>query len=208
MRLPSLLQFRILKEAFRALFTGPYTTKFPAVPYTPPEGYRGKPVPNEETCVGCTACSEVCPSKAIEVKDDPATKTRTILRHYDRCIFCGQCERLCLTEDGVKLTQEYDMAALDRSTLFHEQKFELILCEACGEIIGTKKHLIWLARKLGPLAYGNLPLILTAQGELKISEEIAPTEVTPPLRRPALFRILCPRCRREALLFDEYSEAR
>ncbi len=204
MRYPKL---RELREAIKAVIKGPYTTKFPFAPHTPAERFRGKPVPDDEWCVGCEACTEVCPSGAIELIDDAKAKIRKIIHHHDDCIFCGQCEINCLTEKGVKLTQEYDLATFDRSTLVHEQEFELLVCEKCGQVIGTKKHLLWLARKLGPLAYSNFPLILTTQKELEIVEEITleplPTE---PVTRSDIFRIMCPKCRHRGLLFDEYGK--
>ena len=196
-------KLRELVEAIKALIMGPYTTKFPAVPHQPAERFRGKPTPDEEGCIGCWACSEVCPAHAIELIDDPKTAKRKIIWHYDRCIFCGQCEALCTTEKGVHLSnEEYDLAAFDRSTLFSDLTKDLILCPDCGEIIATKDHLLWLARKLGPLAYGNFPLILTAQKELKVVEEEPEAPVKP--GRPNIFRILCPRCRHEVELHDEY----
>jgi len=204
MRYPKL---RELKEAVKAIIKGPYTTKFPFAPHEPPKKFRGKPVPDDEWCVGCGACVEVCPSGAIELIEEPTNATRRIIWHYDDCIFCGQCEAICITEKGVRLSSEYDLAVFERKTLFSEQKKELLICERCGQIIGTKKHLLWLAKKLGPLAYSNFPLILTAQRELEIAKEI-PLKPLPaePVTRSDIFRILCPKCRRQSLLFDQYGK--
>jgi formate hydrogenlyase subunit 6/NADH:ubiquinone oxidoreductase subunit I len=199
-------KIRELKEAITALMKGPYTSKFPYKPYTPPKKFRGKPVPNDQWCVGCGACAELCPSAAIEIIDDQENAVRRIIRHYDKCIFCGQCELNCTTEKGIHLTDEYDLAVFDRASLFHEQKKELVLCEKCGCIIGTKQQLLWLASKLGPLAYGNLLLILTAQKELEIAKEEKIPSIKPATPdRSDIFRILCPKCRRVILLFDQYA---
>ena len=205
-------KWRELKEAIRALIKGPYTSKYPFEPHTPPKRYRGKPIPDDEYCIGCLACSEVCPPDAIEVKDDPDKGIRTINRYYDRCIFCGQCEALCTTEKGVHLTGEFDLAAFDRKDLVCTQEFELVQCEKCRTILGSKKHLLWLVRKLGPLAYGNFPLILTAQKILESSGEEPPSakisiqdELSPAVRSD-IFRILCPKCRHEVLILDQYGK--
>lgn len=198
-------KLRELVEAIKALVVGPYTTKFPAKPHKPAERFRGKPTPDEDWCIGCGACSEVCPAHAIELKDDTVAIERKLTWRYDKCIFCGQCEALCTTEKGVHLSnEEFDLAAFDRSTLFSDLTYELMLCPDCKETIGTKKHLLWLARKLGPLAYGNFPLILTAQKELKIVKEEPEAKAKP--GRSNIFRILCPRCRHTVELTDQYGE--
>ena len=67
MRKPKL---RELGEAIRAIIHGPYTAKFPAEPTPLPETFRGCPRYDEETCVGCGACHQVCPPGAIEMEDD------------------------------------------------------------------------------------------------------------------------------------------
>ena len=155
-------KLRELKEAVRAVLFGPYTSKFPYEPHTPPDGFRGKPEFHEDGCVGCAACAEVCPAVAIRVTDDPDADppTRHIELRYDTCIFCGQCELNCTTKEGVKLTKIYDMSTLDRSTCVESIEHELILCEVCGAIVGTRKHLRWVAEKLGAKAYANPTLIV------------------------------------------------
>jgi formate hydrogenlyase subunit 6/NADH:ubiquinone oxidoreductase subunit I len=205
-------KWRELVEAIRSLFSPAYTSKYPFEPHTPPKKFRGKPVPDDELCIGCMACSEVCPPDAIIVEDDPEKGVRKILRYYDRCIFCGQCEANCTTEKGVVMTGEFDLAAFDRKDLVCEQEFELVQCEKCRAILGTKKHILWLAKKLGPLAYGNFPLILTAQKEMKFAAPPPGAAPSPKEEKPAektrsdLFRILCPKCRHEVLVFDQYGK--
>jgi len=199
-------KLRELKEAIRAIFRGPYTTKFPFEPHEPPEGFRGRSEfqqtgPTGVGCVGCKACAEVCPAIAIEVVDDvdanPPVRRLTI--HHDKCIFCGQCELNCTTGEGVKLTKQYDMVTFDRSTACDSIEHELVLCQSCGTVIGTRKHLIWLAEKLGAKAYANPTLILTADGSAKLAEPFA-TGVEEPLARNELMRVLCPACRRTVVI--------
>jgi len=205
-------KWRELKEAVRSFFSPAYTSKYPFEPHTPPKKFRGKPIPDDEYCIGCLACSEVCPPDAIEVKDDPDKGIRTINRYYDRCIFCGQCEANCTTVKGVVMSNEFDLAVFDRKDLICAQEFELVQCEKCRTILGAKKHLLWLVRKLGPLAYGNFPLILTAQkilassGEEPPSAKISIQDELSPAVRSDIFRILCPKCRHEVLIFDQYGK--
>ncbi len=195
-------KLRELKEAIKAIIKGPYTTKFPYEPHVPQEKFRGKPEFYEKDCVGCCACAEVCPAGVIDVIDDTVAKppTRKLVLHFDTCIFCGQCQASCITEKGIKLTAEYDLALFDRNEATVRVEKELLVCEECGKVIGAKDHLYFLVRKLGPLAYGNMPLLLRGFGELELVE--APPIIGLPLRRAHMFRLLCPRCRREVLLED------
>lgn len=208
MRYPKL---RELREAVKALIKGPYTSKFPAVPHVPMPRFRGKPVPNNDECIGCGACAEVCPSGAIEmindITSDEKSPVRRLIWHYDDCNFCAQCERLCTTEKGVKLSNtEYDLACFDRHVLVSEIKKELVLCENCGNMIGTKEQIMWIIKKLGPKAYGNISGLFYLQNELNLIEEISQGKASPTLKRSDLFRILCPKCRHLVLVFDEFNK--
>ena len=198
-------KLRELREALKAIYRGPCTVSFPRTPHTPYPGFRGKPAPDENQCIACGACAKVCPARAIEVKDDLSKKppVRTVIWHYDLCIFCGQCERLCTTEKGVKLSPEYDLATADRSTLASGVEKELVVCECCGEIIAPREQLLWLIKKLGPLASGNFNLVYTQQKEIRIAEETPPGAASPEMKRPDLYRILCPKCRRLVLVFNQ-----
>jgi hydrogenase-4 component H len=158
------------------------------------------------TCTGCSACVEICPAKALELVDDIPGKKRYVVHHYDICIFCGQCQANCLTKKGIRLTQEYDLAFLsDRDKQIAKVEKNLVLCEECGEIITTVEHLRFLAKKLGPLAYSNANLIITGQQELGLVEK--PAEKEEALhKRAGLMRVLCGKCRRAAVIREEWGE--
>jgi formate hydrogenlyase subunit 6/NADH:ubiquinone oxidoreductase subunit I len=198
-------KLRELKEAIRSLFSKPYTTSFPAKPHIPFPRFRGKPVPDKELCIACGACAEVCPSRAIEVKEnlDKTPSTREIIWHYDLCIFCGQCERRCTTEKGVTLSQEFDLATFDRASLFMEVEKELVRCEDCGAVLAPKAQLLWLINKIGPLSSGNFNLIYAAQKELQIAEDIASPSLEKGNLRPDLYRVLCPKCRHLLIVYNQ-----
>jgi len=216
-------KLRELKEAFTALIKGPYTTKFPKVPSPAAPAYRGKPEFNEEECVVCGACANVCPAKAIEIvetknefpenseqtkKEDNLqllpTGIRRMVLHYDVCIFCGQCEVNCLTEKGIHLTQKYDLATLDRKECIVTAEDELLFCEYCGESITTKKHLQWLVERLGPQAFSNPNLFLASYEEIKLLETRISRKKEAPLERSDHLRLLCPRCRKQLTLKEEW----
>ncbi len=198
-------KLREIKEALKSFFSAPYTNKFPYAPAKTFPGFRGKPEPNDAECIACSACAEVCPARAIEIRQNKNIKpaTRQVIWHYDICIFCGQCERLCTTQKGVKLSEEYDLASFDRGTLFSKIEKELVVCEDCGEVIGPKAQLLWLIKKLGPLASGNFNLINTSQKELGIAPADVTDVVPPPTTRGDLYRMLCPKCRHVVLVFNQ-----
>ncbi len=189
-------KLRELKEAVLALIRGPYTTKFPAEEPKIPDAYRGFPDYHEEDCIGCGACCNVCPSNAIEMTDDPNAAVRKLTICIDRCITCGQCQANCPTEKGILLGHEYDLTTYDRADLRQRSvEKELITCEACGQIIGAKDHIIWTARRLGPLAYSHPTLMLAAlQGTAAAPRKPRGEKE---LTRGDTVRILCPRCRQE-----------
>ena len=202
MRKPKL---RELKEALKVLFVeGPYTSKFPKELTKPPETFRGKPRFNPDVCIGCGACSEVCPSRAIEIIDDPETGKRVLKLRYDICNFCGQCHLYCTTDDGIDYTTEYDLAGFDRSEMVVSIEHELALCEVCGGVVATKDHLRWIAKRLGSLAYSNPTLILAGLDNLSQIDPIHPRDKERPLYREDIFRILCPECRRRMYLTEEW----
>ncbi len=197
MRYPKL---RELREAIKAIFKGPYTTKFPKVPSPAPK-YRGKAEFDEAECVGCGACVEVCPSDALELFDDLKKRKRNIILYYDKCIFCGECQTNCITEKGIRLTPEYDLATFDRAKAKTSIEKDLLLCEYCGAIIGTTDHVKWVVRRLGLLAYANLGLLLVSHKELGLAEkEVRRLKKLP--KRSDRIKFLCPKCRREVTLAD------
>ncbi|MBN2183096.1 MAG: 4Fe-4S binding protein [Sedimentisphaerales bacterium] len=194
MRYPKL---RELKEAVTAVFSPRFTTKFPAEPCVVPEKYRGKPEFDLDTCIGCGACVNVCPTRALTQVDDTQAKLplRKITVRYDACIFCGNCHENCTTETGINLTNEWDLAGLDRDDMATTHEYELQMCEKCGALIGTKKHLLWLYDKLGPLAYTNPSILLAKSGQLHTH----PNDIHQPAEVDAavsdFMRILCPKCK-------------
>ena len=197
MRLPKL---RELKEAVTAVLSPRFTTRFPAEPCVVPERYRGKPEFDLDTCIGCGACVNVCPSSVClsQVDDlDAVPPVRRITLNYYTCIFCGNCQDNCTTGDGIKLSQEWDLAGLDREAMTETHEFELQMCEKCGALVGAKKHLVWLYEKLGPLAYTNPSLLIAKSGELLTEPQDIQKRPEKDVRTSDFMRILCPKCKCE-----------
>jgi hydrogenase-4 component H len=195
-RLPKL---RELKEAVTAVLSPRFTTRFPAEPCVVPERYRGKPQFDADTCVGCGACVNVCPTSALTLVDEPHgdPPMRRITLRYDTCIFCGNCRDNCTTQIGIKLSNQWDLAGLDRQSMTETHEHELQRCERCQAIIGTKKHLVWLHERLGPLAYANPSLLLAASDALPGNERHPASSQATEVATSDFMRLLCPKCKYE-----------
>jgi len=192
-------KLRELKEAIRSLFSKPATTKYPFGEAEIHPRFKGKPMP-QETCIGCGACVNWCPADAIELIDDVKNKKRTLIWHYDRCIMCGECERICTTEDGVKMVPDFALAGFKRENLCEKKECELVLCENCGEIIATKEQILWCLEKVGEKQTANLGFLNLKLKELGIVED---TKRKIKLdRRDDLFVLLCPKCRHQVIIND------
>lgn len=197
MRLPKI---RELVEAVKALIKGPYTSKFPKRAHIPHPNFRGQPKFNQEKCVGCLACEEVCPVEAIAHRDmleDKATPVRIMIHYTDTCIFCGQCQAACIAEhEGIKLSGDWELSFFNRKLEAYETiEKGLQLCERCAQPIACRDHLKWLAEKLGELTYSNPTLYLTRLKSLGIIDENIISALKDQGRADRV-KILCARCRR------------
>ncbi|MBA7483137.1 Choline trimethylamine-lyase activating enzyme [subsurface metagenome] len=77
-----------------------------------------------DRCIGCGACSTICPSGAIQIKNGiPITEK-------EKCILCGKCIEKCpaLAREmiGEKLTTEEVIKEIEKDLVFYE--------ESCGGV--------------------------------------------------------------------------
>jgi hydrogenase-4 component H len=203
MRVP-LPKLRELVEAVRAVVKGPFTTKFPAAVDSVDPNFRGLLKFHEEKCIGCGACTHVCPARARETVVDRDKGVLRNIHHAERCIYCGQCVLYCTTREGISHSTEFDTARTERSADWETSiEKELACCEICGEPFATKAHLLWIARKVGDLASANPTLALSLYQDLGVTRPEPPRGPVSPYRSD-LMRILCPECRRKAYLTEEW----
>jgi hydrogenase-4 component H len=203
MRYPKL---RELKEAVKALVGRPYTSDFPRKPHHPAKRFRGKPEYSDAGCIACGACSLVCPTRAIEVKNSVSAvkATRRMVLHLDECHYCGQCSALCTTRDddppGIRHTTEFDLAGFDRASMISAtDEKELALCEICGDVITAKAHLEWLARRLGPLAFSNPTLFVSSLKGMGFADPVVQAAKDYVLRSDRV-KVLCAQCKRKTTI--------
>ncbi|HEX7319606.1 MAG TPA: 4Fe-4S dicluster domain-containing protein [bacterium] len=193
-------KIRELIEAIKAIFKGPYTSQFPGKPSPAQKRFRGKIEFDLDKCILCGACVEVCPANARAQEDNRTKKIRREIHYQERCVYCGQCVAYCTTKDGIRHTQEYDLVQITKDGYTNSIEKELILCERCGTVITTRAQLLWIAHRVGELAYANPTLFLVLSQEY--GEENLPRNKDAAPYRSEHLRFLCPACRRSVYLHE------
>lgn len=115
----------ILKP-FKALkFIGekPVTIRTPFENRATAPRYRGFHVNDQEKCIGCGTCAEICDNDAIRMIEVPGlasdvgTSNLRPAIDYGRCCWCALCVDVCTT-NSLNMTQEYTHVSDDLNTFF------------------------------------------------------------------------------------------
>jgi ferredoxin len=103
----------------------------------------------KETCVGCAACVENCPTETLEFYDKDALRFFRYSQY--QCICCGSCVNVC-PENAATLSHaigiRHFFRMLSKDVI---NKVDLARCERCGVTIAPKLQ----TAKLGSILTAN-----------------------------------------------------
>ena len=106
---------KMIREVVAHLLKKSATEQYPFVKPDMHEHFRGQIHFDPALCTGCRACMRDCPSDAIKIKKVGDKKFEATFE-LDRCLYCAQCTDSCKRK-ALKITQHYELAALNRSEL-------------------------------------------------------------------------------------------
>src|SRR6266568_4976261 len=111
--------FKILQKTIK---TGIVTVNYPAEQAKISDHFRGRPNFDFEKWKDARPAAEVCPTGAISLSDKGDSRKVTI--DYGLCVFCGLCAEAS-SDQAVCITQEFELATSDRSTLVLTAEYAL-----------------------------------------------------------------------------------
>lgn len=117
--------FDAIRERFRQ---GKHTHAYPKKRMSLPERLQGRPVLKGICPSECERCFKVCPTNALAKIGDTPTLD------MGKCIFCGECERVC-AENIITFTTSHELASSNRKSLIISEN-EFIKANALsGELL-------------------------------------------------------------------------
>ncbi len=111
--------FKILQKTAK---TGIVTVNYPAEPANVSKHFRGRPNFDFEKWKDARAAADACPTGAISLCDKADSRSVTV--DYGLCVFCGLCAETS-SDQGVRITQEFELATPDRRSLVLTAEYEL-----------------------------------------------------------------------------------
>ncbi|MCI0511806.1 4Fe-4S binding protein [candidate division KSB1 bacterium] len=117
------------KEALICFKNPRVTLPYPFTPIPAEETFRGRLTVDEQRCIACGGCANVCPARCIRVYDQTGTTSMKFI--LDRCTYCGRCAEVC-PEDAIEMTMEFETATNDKTDLYIEQEIYMSSCNRCG----------------------------------------------------------------------------
>ena len=102
--------FTFIKKVIK---TGTATHAYPLEPMPVDKNFRGKPEHTPQQCIGCAACVNACPSNALTVEIDLATK----------------------------LSPEYELAVWKKEDFLQQSRFAICHCRECQRPFAVQKEI-------------------------------------------------------------------
>lgn len=88
------------------------------------EKFKGTHVYDADRCMGCGACSRVCPNNCIELEvvKTPDKKKKVVKFDIDlsRCVFCRLCVDNCIGKGVLTMTTGYEHSESDQKSPIYE----------------------------------------------------------------------------------------
>jgi Ni,Fe-hydrogenase III small subunit/Pyruvate/2-oxoacid:ferredoxin oxidoreductase delta subunit len=109
--------FEILSHSLK---TGVVTTRYPDAPAEISTNARGKPVIDWANWKDARPAARVCPTGAIESRDDGITRTAGL--DLGKCVFCGLCAEV---DHAIRMTNQCELASHRRDHLKLTAKYQL-----------------------------------------------------------------------------------
>ncbi len=106
----------MLRAILKSLRTGVVTTRYPQVPGTPPERFRGAPELRSGARFAGLPAPDVCPAGAISAKAVESGHRYAI--DLGTCVFCGLCGEAAAS--ALEIGREFELAARGRQDLVVE----------------------------------------------------------------------------------------
>ena len=102
------------RETLARLHQRHRTTKYPKVPPTLPDRFRGLPILSQAQCPeGCSSCVDICPTQAIAFSNGKPSID------LGRCLFCTHCTDAC-PEGHISLSNQHSLAVRSRAELVYD----------------------------------------------------------------------------------------
>lgn len=109
--------FETLRQSLK---TGIVTTAYPAEPPAVSANSRGEPEVNWAKLKDARPAAAVCPTGAIEVKDEGSSRSVTL--DLGKCVFCGLCAD---ADPAIRMTTRCELAARSRGALRDTARYQL-----------------------------------------------------------------------------------
>lgn len=106
----------------QSLKVGIATTSYPRTPPEVSSRARGRPAIDWAAWKDARPAAAICPTGAIEFRDDAGTRTRTVSLDLGRCVFCGLCAEV---DRAIRMTSECELAARSRAELRSAARYRL-----------------------------------------------------------------------------------